>query len=174
MQMFIATVSLLPNAACTSGLSKTHQPYGSALRNAAKSRPPKAGSIHLLNCWATRASARRGCAARHATHVWHAAATRCLVHLHHYRVHHPLDLLLLRLELILLSELVLVEPVQGLLHRLLDLFFVAVFKFVLEFFLVQSVPHCEAVIFQAVFCLDLLLVGLIFCPVPHVLALIPM
>merc|ERR1719454_427159 len=136
MQMFIATVSLLPNAACTSCLSKPRQLYGSALRNAAKSRPPKAGSIHLLNRWATCASARRGCAAGHATHVWHTAATRCLVHLHHYWVHDALDLLLLRLELILLSELVLVEPVQSLLHRLLDLFFVAVFKFVLEFLLV--------------------------------------
>merc|ERR1712183_525843 len=109
MQMFITTVSLLPDAACTS-LSKTP----SALRlSLAKSRPPNAGSIHLLNRWATRASTRRGCAAGHATHVWHAAAPRCLVHLHHYRVHDALALLLLPLDLILLSELVLVEPVQG-------------------------------------------------------------
>merc|ERR1719443_2762828 len=89
-------------------------------------------SVHLLDGRATRASARRGCTTRHAAHVWHAAATSCLVHLHHDRIHDALDLLLLRLELVLLSELVLVEPVQSLLHGLLDLFLVAVLELVLE------------------------------------------
>merc|ERR1719408_1004867 len=95
-------------------------------------------SIHLLDRRATRTgTGRGGAAAWHAAHVWHAAAACCLVHLHHDRVHDALDLLLLRLELVLLSELVLVEPVQSLLNGALDLLLIAVLELALELLLVQ-------------------------------------
>merc|ERR1719378_633738 len=118
-----------------------------ALRKAACGRLRCACSVHLLDRWATRAGTRRGgAAARHATHVRHAAATCCLVYLHYDRVHDALDFLLLRLEFVLLSKLVLVEPIQSLLHSLLDLFLIAVLELVLELLLVQSVPHREAIV----------------------------
>merc|ERR1719486_1694565 len=142
-----------------------------ALPKAACARLRDTCSIHLLDRRATRASTRRGgAAAWHAAHVWHAAAACCLVHLHHDRVHDALDLLLLRLELVLLSELVLVEPVQSLLHGLLNLFLVAVLELVLELLLVQRAPHREAIVLQAVLRLDFLLVGLVLCPVLFCLA----
>merc|ERR1712232_1285980 len=65
-------------------------------------------SIHLLDSrtsptattWRITAKAT----ARHATRGHVTTSTGRLVHLHHDRVHHSLDLLLLRLELILLCQ----------------------------------------------------------------------
>merc|ERR1719221_1878671 len=82
-------------------------------------------SIDLLHSGAACARPRRRRALRHA------GATACrLVHLHHDRVHHALKLLLLGLELVLLRQLVLVEPIQRVLHGFLDLLLVSVLELV--------------------------------------------
>merc|ERR1719215_1709754 len=62
---------------------------------------------------------------RHTTLGHAATAARSLVDLHHDRVHSAFELLLLSLELVLLRKLVFVEPVQCLLHGLLDLLLAA-------------------------------------------------
>ena len=117
--------------------------------------------VNLLNGWAS-ATARSTTHAttRHAT-FWHAAAPCGLVHLHHDGVHDALKLLLLGLELILLRELILVQPVQCLLHCGFDLLLVSRLELVLQLLLVEGVAHREAVVLQAVLGLDLLLVLLI-------------
>merc|ERR1712078_838512 len=78
--------------------------------------------IHLLNCWA--ASSWRSTATEAATWhstFWHTTTTCCLVDLHHDRIHDTLQFLLLCFELILLSQLVLVQPIQSLLNSFFDL-----------------------------------------------------
>merc|ERR1711939_461299 len=89
----------------------------------AKARRIHSRLVDLLDSWASAATTRSRTGAWHATHV--AAATAgSLVHFHHDRIHDALEFLLLGLELILLSKLVLVQPVQGLLHSRLDLLLV--------------------------------------------------
>merc|ERR1711990_1444365 len=71
------------------------------------------------------------------THVWHAASRHTistassLVDLHHNWIYNALKFPLLGLEFILLSQLVLVKPVQAFLDCLLNLVFVICLKFVL-------------------------------------------
>merc|ERR1712188_25361 len=73
--------------------------------------------VNLLDGWATAATGTW----RSAAKVWHAAtrhatvSSSSLVHLHHDGIHHALKLLLLCLEFVLLCQLVLVEPVKGVL-----------------------------------------------------------
>merc|ERR1712013_294396 len=104
--------------------------------------------VHLLDggppCATTRSSATR-----HAT-LRHAASTSGLVDLHHDGVNDALKFLLLRFELVLLGKLVLVKPIQGVLHSLLDLLLVTCLELILELFFLQSVAHGEAIVFQAV------------------------
>mmetsp|Transcript_15414 Transcript_15414/g.36333 ORF Transcript_15414/g.36333 Transcript_15414/m.36333 type:complete len:248 (+) Transcript_15414:135-878(+) len=120
------------------------------------------GLVNLLNGRAAGAPGGSAHAAtRHAT-LGHATTAGRLVDLHHDGVHDALELLLLGLELVLLSELVLVQPVQGLLHGALDLLLVAALELVLQLLLVQGVAHGEAVVLKAVLRLDLQLVGLVF------------
>merc|ERR1719263_1038412 len=119
-------------------------------------------SVDLLNSWASAAAT-----ATSGTHVWHATSTHvrcttsCLVNLHHDGVHHALQLLLLGLELILLGQLVLVEPIQSLLDCLLDVVLVITLELVLELLFLQGVAHGEAIILEAILGLDLCLVGFI-------------
>merc|ERR1719419_1630540 len=123
-------------------------------------------SVHLLHSRAA-GTARRGtatAAARHATFGHATAAARCLVDLHHDGVHDALEFLLLGLELVLLSQLVFVEPVKGVLHRLFNLFLVPALELVLELLLVEGVAHCETVILQAVLGLNLCLIRFILGP----------
>merc|ERR1719401_635400 len=97
--------------------------------------------------------------------LWHATATAgCLIDLHHDRVYDALELFLLGLEFVLLGQLVLVEPVQRVLHGLFDLLLVATLEFVPELLLIQGVPHGEAVVLEAALGLDLHLVGLVLSP----------
>merc|ERR1719237_1607905 len=121
-------------------------------------------SVDLLHCRAACAGTRWAveATARHATsrHSF-ATATSSLIHLHHDRIYNTLDFLLLRLEFILLGKLVLVQPVQCILHRLLDFLLVARLEFVLELFLVKRVPHRETIVLQAVLRFDLHLLLLI-------------
>merc|ERR1740117_40066 len=89
--------------------------------------------IHFLDSWT---AGTPWSSAIHAT-TWHstfrhATTASCLVNLHHDWVHDTLKLLLLRLELILLSHLVLVEPVKCLLNCLLDLVLVVTLELLLE------------------------------------------
>merc|ERR550525_1510458 len=115
--------------------------------------------VHLLDGWASTSTSTWRCAStRHAT-LW--STTCSLVDLHHDWVHDTLKLLLLSLELILLSQLVLVQPVQSLLHCRLDLLLVATLELVLELLLVQGVAHGEAIVLQAILGLDLLFVLLV-------------
>merc|ERR1719487_1630770 len=108
-----------------------------------------AALINLLHCWAGTSCSRWG-SSRHAT-----LATCCLVDLHHDGVHNAFQLLLLGLELVLLSKLVLVKPIESLLHRFLNFVFVVPFKLVFELLLLKCVPHCEAVVLEPVLCLNL-------------------
>merc|ERR1712232_148459 len=97
------------------------------------------------------ATAATTATARHTAtrHVWHATftASRGLIDLHHDRVHDTLELFLLGFELLLFCQLILVQPVQCVLHGSLNL--------VLELLLLQSVPHGEAIVFEAVLCFNL-------------------
>merc|ERR1712113_75173 len=70
-------------------------------------------SIDLLDC---RAAACTRCVStettsRHTTFGHLSTAAGSLVHLHHDRVHNAFKLLLLRLKLVLLCELILVQPI---------------------------------------------------------------
>merc|ERR1712032_1608466 len=82
-------------------------------------------SVHLLDGGSARAGTSRGITAetsRHASSGHAATSSCCLVDLRHDRVDDALELLLLALELIFLSQLVLVKPVKSVLHCLFDLF----------------------------------------------------
>merc|ERR1719198_1320440 len=121
-------------------------------------------SIDLLHCGATSTGTRWGtthASSRHAALGHAATAARSLVDLHHDRVHSAFELLLLCLELVLLRELVLIEPVKAVLHGLLDLLLVAILELFLELLLIQCVAHREAVVLEAILRLDLHLVGLV-------------
>merc|ERR1719419_482816 len=126
-------------------------------------------SVHLLHGRAA-GTARCGtataakAAARHATFGHATAAARRLVDLHHDGVHDTLELLLLGLELVFLSQLVFVKPVKGLLHRLFNLFLVPALELVLELLLVEGVAHREAIILQAILGLNLRLIRFILGP----------
>merc|ERR1719263_2349537 len=121
------------------------------------------GSVDLLDGWATGCTTCGG-----TTHVWHAASrhaistTSSLVDLHHDGIHNALKFLLLGLKFILLSQLVLVQPVKGFLDCLLNLVFVICLKFVLQLLLLQSVAHGEAVVLKTILGLNLRLVGIVF------------
>merc|ERR1719223_517828 len=106
-----------------------------------------APSVYFFNCCAT---------------VRHATPSCGLVDLHHDWVHNALELLLFCFELILLGHLVLVQPVEGLLHSLLDFVFVVTLKLVHQLLLLQGVTHGEAVVLQAVLCFNLSLCFLVF------------
>merc|ERR1712224_338452 len=118
------------------------------------------GLVDLLDSWATSPTTARSSAThvRHAT-TWHTALTTCcLVDLHHDRVHNSLKFLLFGLEFILLCQLILVQPVESFLDRLLDLVLIVCLKLVLQLLFLQSVAHRETIIFKAILCLDLGLV----------------
>merc|ERR1712232_949023 len=109
-------------------------------------------SINLLDSWATSATRRSAsikATTMHAT-LRHATATSGLGHFHHDGVDNALKLLLLGLELILLGQLVLVQPVKSFRHSCLNL--------LLELLLLQGVSHGEAIVFKTVLCLNLALV----------------
>merc|ERR1712194_103207 len=115
--------------------------------------------INLLYSGTARATSWRP--ARHIRHTAIAAAASCLIHLHHNWVDNALKLLLLRFKLVFLSKLILVQPIQGLLHGFLNLLFIITLKLILELLLRQSVAHGKAVILQAVLGLDFRFVLLI-------------
>merc|ERR1712137_1392541 len=118
-------------------------------------------SVDLLDCWATcTATTWHATTPRHTT-LRHATTTCSLVDLHHNWVDNALKLLLFGLELILLSQLVLVKPIEGLLHCLLDLLLVITLEFILELLLRERVAQAEAIIFKAILGLNLLLGRLI-------------
>merc|ERR1719223_2077029 len=123
-----------------------------------KSRAHSNSLVNFLDSWA--AAATTG-GTTEVTALRHATTTSCLVDLHHDGVHHAFKLLLLGLELILLCELVLVQPVKCLLDCLLDLILIITLELVLELLLLQGVAHGKAVILQAILGLNFGLVGLI-------------
>merc|ERR1719276_269929 len=129
-----------------------------------KSRAHSNSLVNFFDSWAAAATTggtTEVTAARHAAALRHATTTSCLVDLHHDWVHHAFKLLLLGLELILLCQLVLVQPVKCLLDCLLDLVLVITLELVLELLLLQGVAHGKAVILQAILGLNFGLVGLI-------------
>merc|ERR1719323_2298782 len=118
-----------------------------------------------------RAAGAARCAASTAeAAAWHtalrhaAAASCCLVHLHHDRIDDTLKLLLLGFKFVLLGQLVLVQPVQCLLDGFFNFLFVSAFKFVLQLFLVHRLPHCEAIVLQAIFSFDFQPIRLVLGP----------
>merc|ERR1719433_2221374 len=163
----IQSVHQLCRLTC-SVMSLLHAGQCEGIRIASAERPP-APSIDLLDSRAAAAACTRRPPAettsRH-TALRHVSATAgCLVHLHHDRVHDTFKLFLLCLELVLFGQLILVEPIEGFLYRLLDLLLVVALKLVLELLLIQRVPHGEAIVLQAVLCFDLVLLLLILSPV---------
>merc|ERR1719182_651011 len=125
-------------------------------------RCSKQSLINLLDCWATTATWCCTTSPRHTALRHPTTATCSLVHLHHDWVHDALKLFLLVLELLLLCKLILVQPVESLLHSLLDFVLVVTLKLVLQLLLLQGVAHREAVVLQAVLGLDLELGFLVF------------
>merc|ERR1711933_88442 len=121
-------------------------------------------SVDLLDSWAS-ASATTWHTTTWHTSFWHATTTCCLVYLHHDGVNNPFNLFLLGLELILFGQLIFVEPIQGVLHCGFNLFLVSTLELVLQLVVRKRVAHLEAIVFRAVFSLDLLLVLLIFSTV---------
>mmetsp|Transcript_12940 Transcript_12940/g.32851 ORF Transcript_12940/g.32851 Transcript_12940/m.32851 type:complete len:266 (+) Transcript_12940:64-861(+) len=121
-------------------------------------------SIDLLDVGAARAAAR-GCA-RHATrhpprHAAHAAAAALRVHGLHDGRADALNLFLLVLKLLLLGELVRLEPREGVVDGLGGLLLVVVRDLILELVVAQRVLHRVAVVLKAVLGLDLLLEHLV-------------
>merc|ERR1719506_3219569 len=114
----------------------------------------KQSLIDLLDGWATTAG--------HTTLRHFTTATCSLVNLHHDWVHDTLKLLLLVFKLLLLCKLILVQPVESLLHGLLDFVLIVALELVLQLLLLQGVAHREAVVLQAILCLNLGLCLLVF------------
>merc|ERR1712224_618493 len=76
--------------------------------------------IHLFDSRTSSSSSTWHTTAWHTT-LGHARSSRRLVHLHHDRIDHTLQFFLPRFKLLLLGELVLLEPVQGLLDSFFNL-----------------------------------------------------
>jgi len=91
----------------------------------------------------------------------HAASASALVHLDHDGVADSLELLHLGIELVLLSHLVVVQPLEGLVDGLVGGLGVGRFDLVLDVGVVEGVLHGEAVVLETVLGLDLLLDGFI-------------
>merc|ERR1712187_651180 len=125
-----------------------------------------ASSVNLFDSW-TRASTTTTTwhTATWHTSFWHATATCCLVYLHHDGVYDAFNLFLLCLKLILFGQLIFVEPIQRISHCRFDLLLVSTFELVLQLVVGKGVSHLEAIVFQAVFRVDLMLVRLIFSTV---------
>merc|ERR1712203_109821 len=84
-------------------------------------------SINFFYGWTASAASRST-----TRHVWHTATatTSCLVHFHHDRIYNALKLFLLSFKFVFFSKLVFVQPIQGFLHGLLNLFFIVTLKLV--------------------------------------------
>merc|ERR1712151_1427272 len=123
-----------------------------------------ASSVDLFDSWAS-ASATTWHTTTWHTSFWHATAPCCLVYLHHDGVNNTFNLFLLGLEFILFGQLVLVKPIQSVLHCSFNLFLVSTLELVLQLVVRKRVPHLEAIVLQAVLRLDLLLVLLFFSTV---------
>merc|ERR1712187_564767 len=121
--------------------------------------------VNLLNRWATATAATAWHATAWHTAFRHTATACCLVDLHHDWIDDALQLLLPCLDFILFGQLILVKPIQRLLHCRLNLLLVPTLELVLELVIGKSVAHLEAVILEAVLRFNFLLVLLIFCPV---------
>merc|ERR1719350_177223 len=119
-------------------------------------------SINLLDGRATTTtwSSTTEVSTRHAS-LWHTTTTSSLVDFHHDGVDNAFKLLLFGFELVLLSQLVLVQPVESFSHSRFNLFLVTTLKFVFEFLFLQSIPHGEAIVLETILGFNLALVGLI-------------
>merc|ERR1712071_241106 len=129
-----------------------------------QNRERRDSSIHLLHGGATSAACASEAAAGHASFGHASATASSLVYLHHDRIDYTFQFLLFALELVLLGELVLIEPIQRFLDSVLDLLLVPRLKLFLQFFLLEGVPHCEAIILQPVLGLDFRPVSFVLCP----------
>merc|ERR1712066_151365 len=119
-------------------------------------------SIDFLHGGTTASTAP---AARHAPrHIWHAtfAATCSLVDLHHDRVHDAFQFFLLGFEFLLLCQLVLVQPIQRILHSRFNLILVACLEFVLLFVLLVFLVFVLVLVLILLVFLFFLVLG-IFC-----------
>merc|ERR1711977_444502 len=114
--------------------------------------------VNLLDCRATTSAWWSII----STSLRHTTLTRSLVHLHHDWVHNSLELFLLVLKLLLLRHLILIQPIEGLLHSLLNFVLVIALELILQLLLLQGVAHREAVVLQALLCFNLVLCFLIF------------
>merc|ERR1712061_605307 len=87
--------------------------------------------VNFLNSWATSSS--RHTAISTTRHTTIRSTTRRLVYFHHDWIHDTLKLLLFCLELILLGQLILIEPIKGFLNSFLNLVFVVASNLSLSF-----------------------------------------
>ncbi|TVU47534.1 hypothetical protein EJB05_07138, partial [Eragrostis curvula] len=128
--------------------------------------------VHLLNLGpGAAATAVVGATARHVLVHARGAARAALVHLGDDRVADALELLHLVLELLRLGELVAVEPLDGVLHRVLDPLLVLGRKLGRDLLVADRVAHVVGVVFQRVaglhLALDLLVLGLVLLGLLH-------
>merc|ERR1712066_1036425 len=121
-------------------------------------------SIHFFNRGATSAP---WCSTSHIRHSasGHPTTTCSLVDLHHDWIHNTFKLLLLGFEFILLSKLILVKPIQCVLHGLFNLVLVITFKLLFQLLFLQSVAHGEAIVLQTILGFDFAFILLILGPI---------
>merc|ERR1719373_1452169 len=88
-------------------------------------------SVHFFNRGATSPP---WCSTSHIRHSasGHPTTTRSLVNFHHNWIYNTFKLLLLGFEFILFSKLILVKPIQCVLHRLFNFVLVITFEFLFQ------------------------------------------
>jgi len=96
--------------------------------------------------------------------AWHTTLTLALllVHFLHDRVLNTFDFLLLLVELLLVLELILIQPFELLINLFGNLFLILGLNFVLQIFVIKGIFKVKTVVFKTVFLVNLLLVGFIF------------
>ncbi|EYU41711.1 hypothetical protein MIMGU_mgv1a019254mg, partial [Erythranthe guttata] len=111
----------------------------------------------LLNLGASASTAAR----RSTDIIIHRRFTTS-IHLSNNRVANTLKLLHLVIKLVCLSQLVPVEPLNGLLNSLLNLLPVITIQLRSNLFILDSVPHVVGVVLKSILRLNLLLVLFVF------------
>merc|ERR1712066_8053 len=102
-----------------------------------RAKQPLSTSQHLIYLFYGRSSSTRSTSTTRHAALRHAATTAGgLVDFHHNWVHNSLEFLLLGFKFIFLSKLILIEPIEGFLDCLFNLFFVSRFKLLFELFFI--------------------------------------
>merc|ERR1719409_2415726 len=92
----------------------------------------------------------------HSSGTWHSSSTSLLVNSHHYWVEFAFEFLLLSVHGVGISIGVSFEPLETLSGPVFDVLLLFIGELSLQFLLVKSVLHLEAVVLKSVFGFDLL------------------